>query len=135
MHRWSQITGGDAAETGVGPGSYNIKSSVWHVNCCSPDFNGGSGWGIFKSLLGWQNSATYGSVLAYNLYWLVVIGAFVVMRFREKNGRWPLQKRAKRAEVDTERPLSHSDESSRADVEDKTGPDAPGTTRVREVTA
>ena len=37
------------AETGAGPGSYNIHKSVWHVNCCSPGLNGGAGWGVFNS--------------------------------------------------------------------------------------
>jgi high-affinity iron transporter len=91
-HEWSQITGGDAAETGSGPGSYNIKQSVWHVNCCNPELNGGGGWGVFNSLFGWTNSATYGSVIAYNLYWLAVIIAFMAMRYNEKKGHWPLMK-------------------------------------------
>lgn len=26
------MIGGDAAETGAGPGSYDIRKSVWHVN-------------------------------------------------------------------------------------------------------
>lgn len=43
-------------------------------------------------MFGWQNSATIGSVVSYNLYWLVVIIGFVVMRFRETRGHWPLQK-------------------------------------------
>lgn len=101
MHAWSKITGGDAAEAGSGPGSYNIKQSVWHVNCCNPEVNGGGGWGIFNSILGWTNSATYGSVISYNLYWLVVIVVFVSMRFYEKHGQWPLMK-AKAKSLDAE---------------------------------
>ena len=60
--------------------------------CCSPELNGGSGWGFFKAILGWTNSATYGSVISYNLYWLAVIIAFVSMRHREVKGHWPLLK-------------------------------------------
>lgn len=30
--QWNSLTGGDAAETGSGPGSYDIRQSVWHVN-------------------------------------------------------------------------------------------------------
>lgn len=89
---WNVLTGGDATEGGHGPGTYDIRQSVWHVNCCSPSLNGGGGWGVFNSIFGWQNSATYGSVLSYNLYWLAVIVVFVAMRYREKNGRWPLMK-------------------------------------------
>lgn len=89
---WNVLTGGDAVENGNGPGTYDIRQSVWHVNCCSPSLNGGGGWGVFNALLGWQNSATYGTVISYNLYWLVVIVVFVAMRYRERNGHWPLMK-------------------------------------------
>ena len=30
--QWTNIIGGDASETGSGPGSYDIRKSVWHVN-------------------------------------------------------------------------------------------------------
>jgi high-affinity iron transporter len=29
---WNKIVGGDAAEAGNGPGSYDIRKSLWHVN-------------------------------------------------------------------------------------------------------
>lgn len=29
---WNNLVGGDAAELGSGPGSYDIDRSVWHVN-------------------------------------------------------------------------------------------------------
>ncbi|KAL8868398.1 MAG: hypothetical protein Q9174_005020 [Haloplaca sp. 1 TL-2023] len=89
---WNKVIGGDAAETGSGAGSYDIRQSVWHVNCCNPYINGGGGWGIFNAILGWQNSATYGSVISYNLFWLTVIIAFLAMGFNDKNGHWPLMK-------------------------------------------
>ncbi len=54
--------------------------------------NGGSGWGFFNAIFGWTNSATYGSVLSYNLYWLFVILAFFTMRYHEVKGHWPLLK-------------------------------------------
>ncbi|KAK4960853.1 high-affinity iron permease [Elasticomyces elasticus] len=91
-HQWSKVTGGNASETGSGPGSYDVRQSVWHVNCCNPKLNGGGGWGIFNAILGWQNSATYGSVVSYNLYWIVVMIAFIVLRFKEKRGRLPFMK-------------------------------------------
>lgn len=97
---WSQITGGDAAETGAGPGSYDIRKSVWHVNCCNPEVNGGGGWGVFNSILGWTNSATVGSVLAYNLYWVAVIVAFGALGYYEKRGHWPFLKAKARASDD-----------------------------------
>ncbi|OCT50135.1 Plasma membrane iron permease [Cladophialophora carrionii] len=90
---WNKATGGDASENGSGPGSYDIRRSVWHVNCCNPELNGGGGWGIFNALLGWQNSATYGSVIGYNVFWIVTIIGFVVMRFQEKKGHLPFMKK------------------------------------------
>ncbi|XP_014558999.1 hypothetical protein COCVIDRAFT_35807 [Bipolaris victoriae FI3] len=81
---WVKLAGEGAAEAGAGPGSYDIRKSVWHVNCCSPLENGSGGWGIFNSLLGWQNSATYGSVISYNVYWIVVIIGFLFLGWKER---------------------------------------------------
>lgn len=89
---WNKVVGGEAAEMGVGPGSYDIGKSVWHVNCCSPSYNGGGGWGIFQAILGWTNSATYGTVIGYNMYWIAVILGFFAMRYHELKGHWPLMK-------------------------------------------
>lgn len=83
-------TGGDAAENGSGPGTYNIHKTVWHVNCCNPLTD--EGWDVFNSLLGWQNTATYGSVLAYNLYWLALIVTLGLMLYEEKTGHLPFCK-------------------------------------------
>jgi high-affinity iron transporter len=33
--KWNKAVGGDAAESGNGPGSYDIRQSVWHVNVSS----------------------------------------------------------------------------------------------------
>ncbi|KAK9320393.1 iron permease FTR1 family-domain-containing protein [Lipomyces orientalis] len=85
-YNWSQLVGGDVAEVGSGPGSYDIRKSVWHVNCCNPLFDGG--WMIFNALFGWQNSGTYGSVLMYNLYWVAVIIAVCLMLYKEKHGHF-----------------------------------------------
>ncbi|CAN8103464.1 unnamed protein product [Discula destructiva] len=86
---WNNIIGGDAAELGSGPGTYDIDRVVWHVNCCNPSFNGGGGWGIFNAILGWNNTATYGSVISYCVYWLAVILGFGAMRYKEVKGHWP----------------------------------------------
>ncbi|KAJ5697799.1 hypothetical protein N7488_011483 [Penicillium malachiteum] len=86
---WNNIIGGDASETGSGPGSYDIDQSVWHVNCCNPELNGGGGWGIFNALLGWTNSATYGSVIGYNLYWICVMISYAMMYYTERYGPIP----------------------------------------------
>jgi len=106
---WNNLLGSDADETGAGPGSYDITKSVWHVNFGNPDLNGGGGWGIFNAILGWQNSATYGSVISYNVYWIAIITGFALMRFKEVKGHWPLLK-AKKSETDLER-MSSGDAS------------------------
>ena len=58
------------------------------LQCCSPELNGGGGWGIFNALFGWTNSATYGTVISYNLYWVFVIIGFVLLRIKESKGQW-----------------------------------------------
>lgn len=87
---YNQKTGGDASENGSGPGTYDITKSVWHVNCCNPETD--NGWDIFNALLGWQNSATYGSVISYNIYWLAVIAVLGLMLYQEKKGHLPFTK-------------------------------------------
>ncbi|EGW32636.1 plasma membrane iron permease [Spathaspora passalidarum NRRL Y-27907] len=87
---FNRKTGGDASENGSGPGSYDIAKSVWHVNCCNPEIN--HGWDIFNALLGWQNSATYGSVISYNIYWLFMISVILLMLFEERTGHLPFCK-------------------------------------------
>ena len=62
------------------------------LQCCNPELNGGGGWGIFNAILGWTNSATYGSVISYNMYWLAIIISFLAMRYNEKKGHWPFMK-------------------------------------------
>lgn len=84
MYIFSQKTGGDVAESGSGPGSYDISASVWHVNCCNPETDGG--WEIFNALFGWQNSATYGSVISYNVYWIFIILMVLTFIYKEKKG-------------------------------------------------
>ncbi|KAK9466829.1 iron permease FTR1 family-domain-containing protein [Lipomyces arxii] len=97
-YHWSQLVGGDVAEVGSGPGSYDIRQSVWHVNCCNPLRDGG--WMIFQAFLGWQNSATYGSVFMYNLYWICVMVGMVLLKFREDHGYLPLLKKYQKPSTD-----------------------------------
>lgn len=77
----------DVSEVGSGPGSYDVDNSVWHVNCCNGEVDGP--WMILTAIFGWCNSATYGSVLSYIFYWLVISGAFRVLRFENRNGYLP----------------------------------------------
>ena len=82
--------GFDVSETGHGPGSYDISKSIWHVNCCNGELQeDGPFWMIFTAVLGWTNSATYASVMSYNIYWISVILVFASLLFEEKHGRLP----------------------------------------------
>ncbi|SPO19748.1 probable high-affinity iron permease [Ustilago trichophora] len=75
FYAYVRLVGDSAAESGNGPGSYNSQGYIWHFNCCNPEANkGGTGWGILNSLVGWNNTATYGSVFMYVGYWFVVAG-------------------------------------------------------------
>lgn len=60
--------------------------------CCQPSGATDGGWGIFNAILGWTNSATYGSVISYNVYWIFVMAMFVTLRYHEIKGHWPLCK-------------------------------------------
>ena len=85
---FSKAVGSDVAEVGSGPGSYNIKQTVWHVNCCNAETD--NGWDVFNALLGWENTGTYGSVISYNIYWLALILAISCMLYEERVGHLPL---------------------------------------------
>jgi high-affinity iron transporter len=90
FHTFSQKVGSDVAEQGDGPGSYDIRETVWHVNCCNPEID--NGWDVFQALLGWQNSATYGSVISYNMYWIGIMLAISCMLYEERTGSLPLKR-------------------------------------------
>lgn len=90
FHAFATKVGSDVAEEGDGPGSYDIRETVWHVNCCNPEID--NGWDVFQALLGWQNSATYGSVISYNVYWLGIILAISAMLYEERTGSLPFKK-------------------------------------------
>ncbi|KAJ7636973.1 iron permease FTR1 [Roridomyces roridus] len=82
---FNHLLGADVDDTGGdGPGSFNVKGSVWHLDCCNPDDNfDNSGWSIFNAIFGWTNSATIGSVLSYVFYWIAVIVVLIVMKYKE----------------------------------------------------
>ncbi|KAK7208047.1 plasma membrane iron permease [Myxozyma melibiosi] len=89
-HNWVSFVGSDVSEEGSGAGSYDVRQSVWHVNCCNGETDGG--WMIFNALFGWQNSATYGSVIGYNCYWIAVMVSVALMLYKEKKGYFPFLK-------------------------------------------
>lgn len=51
--------GFDADDTGDGPGTFDVRGNVWHLDCCNPENNlDGNGWGIFGAIFGWTNNGT-----------------------------------------------------------------------------
>jgi high-affinity iron transporter len=56
-HAFDVLLGADVDDSGgTGPGSYDVRGNVWHLNCCSAE--DASGWSIFNAVLGWNNNAT-----------------------------------------------------------------------------
>lgn len=92
---------------------------------------------MFNSLFGWTNSATYGSVISYNLYWLIVIIVFASMRSYEKNGHWPFMKTRAKDDASERRPSeSESDGVVGEPITEKgTGEGAQTSSNVREIQA
>lgn len=42
-----------------------------------------AGWQLFNAILGWNNTATLGSVLAYVFYWILVAVTLVYLKWKE----------------------------------------------------
>lgn len=87
FYRYVLKVGDAAAESGSGPGSYDALNYVWHLNCCNPEDktnNGGGGWAILNSLVGWNNTATVGTILAYIFYWLTIASYLIYSSYSEK---------------------------------------------------
>ncbi|GAA5833546.1 hypothetical protein JCM5353_007957 [Sporobolomyces roseus] len=81
---YNKGVGGDVAEVGSGPGSFDVDGSVWHLPYGSPEQNlSTGGWSIFNAILGWTNNASIGSILSYVFYWIVAIVALAYMKWSE----------------------------------------------------
>lgn len=57
---FNKLLGKDVDDAGgTGPGSYDVRGNVWHLDCCAPDAKTSSeGWSIFSAFFGWTNNAT-----------------------------------------------------------------------------
>ena len=88
--RFNELLGADVDDEGAagdGPGSYDVRGNVWHLDCCNPENNfDSSGWTLFNAIFGWTNSATLGSVLGYVFYWLAAIVVLIYMKYKEVSG-------------------------------------------------
>lgn len=77
----------DVSETGSGPGSYDVANTIWHVNCCNGLTDGW--WMVANAIVGWTNTATYGSVFSYLAYWLSVSFWLRLRLYDERHGVLP----------------------------------------------
>ncbi|CAE6469737.1 unnamed protein product [Rhizoctonia solani] len=83
-HRFNVMVGGDVAEAGDGPGSFDVIGNIWHLDCCNPENKlDAKGWAVFNAILGWSNNGSIGTVISYIAYWLIAIFALVRMKHRE----------------------------------------------------
>ncbi|KAF8747799.1 Iron permease FTR1 family [Rhizoctonia solani] len=83
-HRFNVMVGGDVAEAGDGPGSFDVVGNIWHLDCCNPENKlDAKGWAVFNAILGWSNNGSIGTVISYIAYWLIAILALVRMKHRE----------------------------------------------------
>lgn len=96
FYQYVKLVGDAATEGGNSYGTYDARNYVWHLDCCNPEDktdDGGSGWSIFNTLVGWNNTATIGSLTSYCLYWVAIVAIVVVMWMndrRTKEGKKPL---------------------------------------------
>ncbi|CAE6482091.1 unnamed protein product [Rhizoctonia solani] len=96
-YKFNTKVGGDVAEAGNGPGSYDVVGNIWHLNCCSPENKTNAlGWSIFSAIFGWSNNGSIGTVLSYIFYWIAAIVTLVVMKHQE--GRSKVFKRLTKAQ-------------------------------------
>lgn len=86
QNAWNQVIGGEAAEESGSVIGYRVTTSVWHVSWGNPEqkTDDTGGWQIFNSILGWNNTATIGTVVSYCLYWVFVAGYLAYGYFKEK---------------------------------------------------
>ncbi|EJU01305.1 Ftr1 protein [Dacryopinax primogenitus] len=84
---FNQGVGADVEELGDGPGSYDVRGNVWHLTYGNPEnTQTGGGWSIFNAILGWNNTATVGSVVAYCGFWILVILILGYLKWSEGRG-------------------------------------------------
>ncbi|KAI9470860.1 MAG: iron permease FTR1 family-domain-containing protein [Benjaminiella poitrasii] len=86
QNAWNQVIGGETAEEGGDVINYKVTTAVWHVSWGDPEQNveGNGGWQIFNAILGWNNTATYGTIISYCLYWGLIALSLVYMNWKER---------------------------------------------------
>ncbi|KAI8881106.1 iron permease FTR1 [Backusella circina FSU 941] len=86
QNAWNNVIGGESAEESGDVIGYKVTTAVWHVSWGDPENNSGDngGWQIFNAILGWNNTATIGTIVSYCLYWIMIALALVYLQFKEK---------------------------------------------------
>lgn len=86
QNAWNKVIGGEAAEESGTVIGYKVTTAVWHVSWGDPEQNIASngGYQIFNAILGWNNTATIGTITSYCLYWIMIALALVYMNWKEK---------------------------------------------------
>ncbi|KAI8062305.1 iron permease FTR1 family-domain-containing protein [Gilbertella persicaria] len=82
---WNRVIGGESAEESGSVIGYKVTTAVWHVSWGDPEKNSAEtgGWQIFNAILGWNNTATIGTIISYCLYWVLVSLFLVYMHWKE----------------------------------------------------
>lgn len=62
---------------------------------------------MLNAIFGWTNSATFGSVIAYNVYWITLTLSVMILRYKEVKGHFLFFKAKKSEEPKDDR---YSDE-------------------------
>jgi len=88
-YKYNKLLGADVDDaSGNGPGSYDVRGSVWHLECCNPENKlDGQGWMVFSAIFGWSNNGTLGTILGYIFYWIAVMVTLFVLKRRETKAR------------------------------------------------
>ncbi|KAL8280307.1 hypothetical protein RQP46_007224 [Phenoliferia psychrophenolica] len=100
-YKFNQGVGSDVAELGSGPGSFDVRISVWHLDYGNPEVNTATdGYSIFNAILGWSNDASYGTILSYVFYWIAVMIGVIYMKWSEgRTTASPLSRDARSASL------------------------------------
>ncbi|ORX49055.1 high-affinity iron permease [Hesseltinella vesiculosa] len=86
QYSWNKVIGGESAEEGGKVIPYKVTTNVWHVSWGNPEIYSAAtgGYQIFNSILGWNNTATIGTIVSYCLYWILVSIYLVYLLFKQK---------------------------------------------------
>ncbi|KAJ1895235.1 high-affinity iron permease [Kickxella alabastrina] len=79
-HTFSKYAGADPDASGV----IDVRVNVWALDYGNPEANDDTAWGIFNAILGWNNVATYGTIISYCLYWVFLAAFLLFIGIREK---------------------------------------------------